>query len=216
MKCFLLAFENYFVKMPTDYNYYKKRWEAAGVRYDLSYGMFDNETLVGFIINAIDERQGYLTAYNSGTGVIPKYRGQRIVKSIYDYAIPKLIQYGITKCQLEVITENIKAIKSYEGIGFKICKRFKCYKGTLSTKSKEDFSLNKVSFKDMNWDVFPNQNLYSWDNQKESLVNTNYEFYQVEVDNKLQSYFIIDSKSGYIAQLEAIEDSISQWRTLFS
>ena len=126
MECFLSAFENYFVKMPTDYNFYKERWKASGVNFNLSYGMFDNDKLVGFIINAIDERQGELTAYNSGTGVIPEYRGKRIVKTIYDFAIPDLMQNGITKCLLEVITENAKAIKSYEGIGFKICKYYKC------------------------------------------------------------------------------------------
>lgn len=42
MICFLEAFENYYVQMPTDHEYYKKRWKAAKVRLDLSYGMFDN------------------------------------------------------------------------------------------------------------------------------------------------------------------------------
>nr|WP_256259977.1 GNAT family N-acetyltransferase [Winogradskyella luteola] len=216
MECFLSAFENYFVKMPTDYHFYHKRWKAAGVRYDLSYGMFDSNKLVGFIINAIGQRQDDLTAYNSGTGIIPEYRGQRIVKSIYNYAIPQLVKNGVTKCQLEVITKNEKAIKSYQGIGFKICKRYKCYKGTLSTDNKKGFVLNKFSYKAVDWDAFPNQDLYSWDNQKESLVQANYECYQVQVEGQLQSYFIMDSQSGYIAQFEVLEDSVSQWQNLFS
>ena len=83
MACFLSAFENYFVKMPTDPKYYKQRWKAAKVNFNLSYGMFDNDKLVGFIINAIDERYGEYIAFNTGTGVIPEYRGQKIVKSIY-------------------------------------------------------------------------------------------------------------------------------------
>ena len=92
MECFLSSFEGYFVKMPTDYNYYKQRWKAAGVNFELSYGMFDDDKLVGFIIHAIDERGGALTAFNTGTGVIPDYRGKRIVKSIYNYAIPELLK----------------------------------------------------------------------------------------------------------------------------
>ncbi len=67
MDCFLIAFENYFVKMPTDRNYYKERWRIAKVNFKLSYGMFDGEKLVGFIINAIDKRNGDLTAFNTGT-----------------------------------------------------------------------------------------------------------------------------------------------------
>ncbi|WP_299116195.1 GNAT family N-acetyltransferase [uncultured Winogradskyella sp.] len=215
MECFLSAFENYFVKMPTNHDFYRERWKAAGVRYDMSYGMFDSDRLVGFIINAIDERRGYLTAYNSGTGVIPEYRGKRIVKSIYDYAIPELIKSGVTKCQLEVITENVKAIKSYQGIGFKICKHFKCYKGILSAETYNNYTLKQVLHQDINWNAFPNQNLYSWDNQKESLIKGNYEYYEVHVKDKLQSYFIMNSKSGYIAQFEVLEDSVFQWQNLF-
>jgi hypothetical protein len=41
LDCFLLAFENYYVQMPTDRNYYKKRWKAAKVNLSLSYGLFD-------------------------------------------------------------------------------------------------------------------------------------------------------------------------------
>ncbi|RZN82331.1 MAG: GNAT family N-acetyltransferase [Winogradskyella sp.] len=216
MECFLSAFENYFVKMPTDYDFYRERWKATGVRYDLSYGMFDKNKLVGFIMNAIDKRQNQLTAYNSGTGVIPEYRGQRIVKSIYEYAIPELIKNGITKCQLEVITENEKAIKSYQGIGFKTCKHYKCYKGMLKTENKTDFILSKFSYENMNWDVFPNQDLYSWDNQKESLVKLNFDYYQILGKGKIQSYFIIDSQSGYIAQFEVLDSSTLQWQNLFS
>ncbi|WP_400075118.1 GNAT family N-acetyltransferase [Winogradskyella sp. R77965] len=216
MECFLLSFENYFVKMPTDHNFYRERWKAAGVRFDLSYGMFDDNALVGFIINAIDKRQGHLTAYNSGTGVIPKYRGKRIVKAIYEYAIPDLIKNGITKCQLEVITENEKAIKSYEGIGFETCKHYKCFKGMLTTENNTDFILNKVSYDEMNWEALPNQGLYSWDNQKESLVKANFQYYQVLVEDKEQYYFIMNSKSGYIAQFEVLDNSPSSFGNLFS
>lgn len=215
MECFLAAFENYYVKMPTDHEFYRERWKAAGVRYDLSYGMFDNDKLVGFIINAIDHRQGYLIAYNSGTGVIPNYRGQRIVKAIYDYAIPDLVRNGITKCQLEVITENDKAIKSYEGIGFQICKHYKCYKGTLNSEG-DNYSLKKVTHDDLNWNKLPNQNLYSWDNQKESLEKGNFDYYQVEVNERIQSHFIINPDSGYVAQLEVLDNIPKHWQNLLS
>ena len=73
--CFLKSFENYYVKLPTDKNYYKNRWRLAKVDYALSYGMFDDEKLVGFIISAIDKRNGEKIAFNTGTGVLPEYRG---------------------------------------------------------------------------------------------------------------------------------------------
>ena len=145
--CFLMAFENYFVKMPTDRDYYKQRWKSSGVRLDLSYGMFDNNKLVGFIINAIDKRQGQLIAYNAGTGVVPEYRGKKIVKSIYEYAISELIKNGVSKCVLEVINANRYAIKSYESIGFKICKYYKCFNGTISRNYNTNVSLKEVLYR---------------------------------------------------------------------
>ena len=77
----------------------------------------------GFIINAIDKRNGILTAFNTGTGVIPEYRGKRIVKSIYAHAIGELRQQGVEKSTLEVITKNDIAIRSYKSIGFSIRRR---------------------------------------------------------------------------------------------
>jgi len=216
MDCFLLAFESYFVKMPADHNYYMQRWKAAGVRYDLSYGMFDDDKLVSFIIHAIDERGDDLTAFNTGTGVIPEYRGKRIVKTIYDYAIPDLIENGITKCLLEVITENTKAIKSYQGIGFKKCKHYKCYGGTISVETQNNYTLKEVNFDAVNWESIPNQNLYSWDNQSKSIQKGNYKYFQVLVDNQVQSFFIINPENGYMAQIEVLNNTYSSWKTLFS
>ena len=168
MECFLLAFDDYFVKMPTDYNYYKLRWKAAKVNFELSYGMFDDDKLVGFIIHAIDKRDGDLTAFNTGTGVIPEYRGKKIVKSIYKYAIPDLAKNGITKSVLEVIIENEKAIKAYKGVGFKVRKNFKCYSGELSINLIHN-EIEEVSFNNIAWEQIPNQNKYSWDFNYESL-----------------------------------------------
>lgn len=207
MKCFLSAFDNYYVKMPTDHGFYRQRWKASGVRLDLSYGMFHKDVLVGFIINAIDDRQGTQTAYNAGTGVIPEFRGRRIVKAICEYAILDFIKNGITKCQLEVITKNSKAIKSYEGIGFKTCKSYKCFNGAISAETEHDFKLKKVSFEDVIWDILPNQAYYSWDNQSKSLAQGDYKYYQIFGNNGIQSFFVINPKTGYLAQFDAIEDS---------
>lgn len=215
IECFLYSFEGYFVKMPTDPNYYKQRWKSAKVRYDLSYGMFHEERLVGFIINALDKRYGDYIAFNTGTGVIPEYRGKKIVKSIYNYAIPDLIKNGVTKCSLEVIVENEKAIKAYKSIGFNISKHYKCYNGTINVK-ENNFTLKEITFKDIDWNSLPNQDSYSWDFRKNCLINTNYKFYQVFNKLTLASYFIINPETGSLAQWDVIEDSNKNWNMLFS
>ena len=214
MECFLSAFDGYFVKMPTDYDYYRKRWKVAKVRFDLSFGMFDNDRLVGFIIHAIDERDGVRIAFNTGTGVIPEYRGKKIIKTIYDYAIPVLIKSGITKCILEVITENERAIKSYKSIGFGICKTYTCFGGELLA-SESKVQIEEISFNTIPWKQMPNQDKYSWDFHYLCLKHGDSKYYYVRNDTEVESFFAI-SPNGTINQLEVLNTENGNWERLLS
>ena len=216
MDCFFEAFEGYFVKMPNDKAYFRKRWESAKVDYNLSYGIEDEGKLVGFIIHAIDTRDGKLTAFNTGTGVIPSHRGKRIVKTIYDYAFMDLKKHGVERSTLEVITENKAAIKSYESVGFNICKTYRCFSGSINNNNNS-FELQEASLDSIDWNNLPNQQFYSWDNQKETILNGNYSFFRVIYDNTSESYFIINPDNGYIAQLDLLQtNSDLAWNRLFS
>ncbi|PKV48936.1 ribosomal protein S18 acetylase RimI-like enzyme [Aquimarina sp. MAR_2010_214] len=214
--CFLISFKNYFVEMPTDVEYYKERWDNAKVRLELSYGMFDDEKLVGFIINGIDKRNGDIIAFNTGTGVIPEYRGKKIVKSIYEYALKDLKQNGITKCALEVIKENVIAIKSYESIGFKKSKDYKCFKGKLdNVEDKTVIELNEIDYTLFDTMNLPNQEYYSWDNHKKSVRGVNYRYFQVLKDEVPESYFVINPINGYLAQFDLLSNNELGWNHLF-
>lgn len=215
MDCFLAAFQNYFVTMPTDRNHYRERWKASKADFNLSYGAYMDEKLVGFIIHSIDERFGVPTAYNSGTGVIPEYRGNGIIKSMYEYALKDLAQYNIEKSILEVITDNERAIRVYRGIGFEKSKRYRCFSGKIKVEQSEPFRLEEVDPENINWDKLPHQRFYSWDNQKESILASNYRFLQVVFDNRPESFFIIKPETGYVAQLDVLSRNENVWNRLF-
>jgi len=70
--CLLIAFDGYFVKMPSDVHYWANRYKGARVDFSLSFGAFEGDKLVAFIINGIDDDKGMRTAFNTGTGVIPR------------------------------------------------------------------------------------------------------------------------------------------------
>lgn len=202
--------------MPTDRNYYKDRWKAAKVDFNFSYGMFENKKLVGFIIHAIDKRDETLIAYNTGTGVIPKYRGKRIVKSLYEFILQDLEQNGIEKCTLEVITKNEIAVRSYESVGFDISKKYKCFNGAIKIDNCNRFDLREIDLKKVDWESLPNQQHYSWDNQKESLVEGKYNFFQVLNNNEPESFFIIKPNNCYLAQFDLLNTKNNGWNRLFS
>ena len=216
LDAFLLAFENYFVPMPVEKEYYENRWKVAGVDYSLSYGMFDGGKLVGFIIHAVDKRQGQLTAFNTGTGVIPEYRGKRIVQSIYDQALKDLRHQGIEKSTLEVITKNEIAIRTYQKVGFKIYKYYKCFNGTLKLDLPELPEIREVDLKDVDWDRLPDQEFYSWDNQRESVSRGPFRFFNVVRRGEPESFFIINPDLNYLAQFGLLHSENGSWERLFA
>lgn len=217
LDCFLEAFENYFVKMPSDRDYYLERWRTSKVDFSYSYGMFDKGKLVGFIIHALDTRAKALTVYNAGTGVIPSCRGKRITKSIYEYALKDLAQKGVQKSILEVITKNQAAIHSYKSIGFEICKKYRCYNGTIKMEDCDPFRLIEIEPESIDWGNLPNQNYYSWENQMETIIlDEGYHFYQVLNNNKPESFFIIKPGNQYLAQFDVINNTSASWKKLFA
>ncbi len=216
IECFLGAFENYYVEMPTDIDFYRERWNYARVDFKLSFGMFDNQNLVGFIINGIDQRNGVSIAFNTGTGVLPEYRRRKIVKQIYGFAIPKLKSNGIEKCLLEVISENHIAIKSYQEVGFIKTRMLKCFSGQIDTREMNVKVVEK-KISSIDFDNLPNQDFYTWDNNKSIIKeNKNYRFFQIEDRGKMSSYFIINDKNGYLAQFDLVEDGKQNWNKLIS
>ena len=207
--CFNEAFAEYFVKMPTSIDYWEKRWKAARVDYSLSFGMFDDGKLVGFIVNGIDYKNELLTAFNTGTGVLPAYRGKKIVKQLYDFSIPVLVGRGIQNCALEVITKNTQAVKAYESAGFEITKTLICYSGELRDFQLSGITTKPVPFEKIPWEKLINQQFYSWDNLKKAIeiLKDEFRFFYVFEKDKEVGYFILNPNNGYLAQFEWLKNN---------
>ncbi len=201
--CLLIAFKDYFVPMPSDLNYWADRFKGARVDLALSYGAFSDNQLVGFIIHGIDDYKSHRTAFNTGTGVIPDYRGQQIVDRIYNHCIPLLKQGGITQCALEVIQDNHRAIRVYERIGFSITRNFLCFKGQLQ-QEPEELEVSQVSFEEVQC-LRTEHQLYSWDNVNAAIQTAGpiYTTYRVKRGDRNIGFFTINPKNGYLAQYEA-------------
>lgn len=210
--CLLESFADYFVKMPEDVQYWENRFLGARVNFELSFGMFDDGKLIGFIINGIDYTGEDLTAFNTGTGVIPAYRGDKIVDSIYDFAIPVLKKNGVKKCMLEVIQKNEKAIRVYERIGFSSHRSLKCFKGSLKT-GVTDVGVKKANFEHIIDKQTIDQQFYSWDNNNEAILSSGnlYHTFEVFFRDSCIGYFVINPKIGYLPQFE-LYDTESEYQ----
>lgn len=212
----LMAFEGYFLTMPSDTAYWEGRFQAARVDWNGSFGLFDEGELVAFIINGIDQRGKDKIAFNTGTGVIPKYRGQKVVDQLYEYAVPFFEQKKITHYALEVVQENSRAIRVYERIGFSITKEYYCFKGKIAP-SMHLTTLEQVNIATIN---HSQEHLYAWDNATSAIKNSQagtYTCYEVlNLEQEKIGFFVINAESGYLPQFELYKtDLIKNWDLLF-
>ncbi len=213
LQCFFDAFADYFVDVRMPAAFWQNRWKADRVDFNHSYGIFDNSKLIGFILNGIGYRDGKKMAFNAGTGVIPEYRGQRLVKKMYENFLPDLKNIGVESCALEVITENEKAIKAYQSVGMQITRHYICFNGPFQIG---DFS-QKVTVKKVetpSWDNYADlqREGYSWGNSRASVeLYDSFDAYEMWSEGQLSGYFLIDPKKSTLAQFEVINNDWETW-----
>lgn len=206
VKVFNEAFSDYVIQFTHTAATKSFRAQRARVELKYSVGIFDQGQIVAFIFAATGTRYGHQTIYNAGTGVIPSYRGQRLVKKMYDFALPIWQAAGFTQTTLEVIKGNTFAIKAYESVGLSIMHELISYSGELSKGNlAPHLSIHKADH--INWAAYePLQAFeYSWDFCQAGVdaqvqANQAYELYNEA--KELQAFAIVNTQ-GQIAQAGA-------------
>ncbi|MEM6685185.1 MAG: GNAT family N-acetyltransferase [Bacteroidota bacterium] len=206
------AFSDYFVPINFTEEYVNERWTASGVDYSLSFGVFDQNKLVAFIIHAINFYGETKVAYNASTGVIPSYRRQGLLTRLYETAISALQENGIQKSMLECITINKRAITAYQKVGFKIDRQYHLYKFDWEGKESEiesEFQI-KMSFEFSFQDFTHLQNyLPSIENQDSFLeqYKNNLNAVTVFEKNEVVAYLVFHKESKRIHRLGVKENN---------
>lgn len=126
LDCFNLAFSDYLIPMKLTLEQLETKLKTENINREVSVGAFKEKKLVGFVLHG-DRNFGKIRrAYNGGTGVIPAERGHGLTKRMYDFILPILESNAFEEVVLEVISNNIPAIKSYQKIGFKPIRNLSC------------------------------------------------------------------------------------------
>jgi ribosomal protein S18 acetylase RimI-like enzyme len=128
-EAFNLAFSDYIVPIQLTLPLLQQKMQGENTQLAGSIGAFDGDELVGLILHGADTWPGTGTLYNGGTGVIPAYRGLRLVQQMYGHFRPLYREQGIQRIILEVIDTNTPAIKAYLNSGFTTSRVFLCYRG---------------------------------------------------------------------------------------
>jgi ribosomal protein S18 acetylase RimI-like enzyme len=198
------SFSDYFIPFQLTEEQLDSKMLADKVNLNLSVGVFENGNLIAFILHGFDKINSEKIIYNAGTGVIPKKRGSGFTKQMYHFILPVLKEKGINKLFLEVIAENIQAIKSYEKSGYKIERELSCYKGEISISNiNNNLEINKLQDYNWNlmqsfWDISP-----TWQNSNNvvnELRNTNISL-GAYIKNQLVGYIIYNPNNKRLQQI---------------
>lgn len=85
---------------------------------DLSIAAYIDGQPAGFVLIGWREELGRKMAWNGGTGVVPKFRGQGLSKRLLLEAIRRVKGAGADSLTLEAMTVNDRAIRAYRSCGF--------------------------------------------------------------------------------------------------
>lgn len=206
-QAFVEAFSDYQVKIDLPLWKLKQMLERRGYVPEKSMGVFNGNSMAGFILNGYRTWDGKPTAYDTGTGVIPEYRKQGLTTNMFLKLAELLKNQGVKQYLLEVLQQNTSAFELYKKQGFEITRSLACFQMKKSDyERKSYFSVEPVDcFKPDEWeqvkkfwDFRP-----SWQNSIDSVcaMPDAFAYCAVRMDSRLIGYGIIDKQSGDIPQL---------------
>jgi ribosomal protein S18 acetylase RimI-like enzyme len=206
-EAFSAAFNDYEIQL--DSAELKTMLLRRGFVPELSFGAFEGNKIIAFTCNGIGSFNGTKMAYDTGTGTIKEYRGQRLAGKIFTYSIPFLKKAGVSKYLLEVLQHNTKAISVYKKLGFCASREFNYFvqkneKLKLNAASaKADYKMEAIDLSQAESSSAFCDFIPSWQNSFEAIARKVDDFKMLGVfkESKLAGYCILEAKSGDITQI---------------
>jgi len=201
---FLKAFSDYQVPMNMTFPQFEKMLKRRGFDPNVSVGAFEENSLVGFILNGCRTWNGKATAYDVGTGVIPQFRKQGITNHMLQTAKENFGKSGVEQYILEVLTNNTAASNIYIKNGFTVEREFLCCQMDRG-ENRADSLHQAERVIDPDWELFRKFWDYqpSWQNSILSVeaVHESFGISAVRKNNCIVGYGIIDKATGEIPQI---------------
>ncbi len=205
--CFDEAFADYALKGKPARLWLRDRCTKNGVDLSTSAAAWDGDRMVGFTLVGLDEDGEGLSAYDSGTGIVPTHRGGGLAGRLFDFLLPELKRRGVKRFLLEVLQENEPAVAAYRKADFSIARDFDCFalEAAAFTRAK---AVDKIAILPI--DLDPALEMHrgsdwppSWENSAPSIARIPGELVVLgaELDGELAGELIYHPESQWLHSL---------------
>ena len=174
----------------------------------LSFAAFDNGEIAAFTLNGIGQFNGIPTAYDTGTGTAPEYRGQGLAGEIFTHSLPFLRYAGIRQYLLEVLQTNQKAIAVYRRMKFEVTRELDCFRQTIDSirttiNVNADCRIGPIDVSSIKEATSFRDFDPSWQNSIESIVRgeSSLTCLGAFLDGELAAYCVFDPSTGDLTQI---------------
>ncbi|HKL58110.1 MAG TPA: N-acetyltransferase [Sphaerochaeta sp.] len=166
-----------------------------GYRPESSVGLFDGELLVGFVLNGV--RGNY--CYDSGTAIIPSYRGNGYAHLLLEKTLSVLNDQDIHTWVLEVLCDNARAIKLYRSVGFTRQRGLNCYRIKAETLHQGDSGLTLS--RSQTPQIPQGECQPSWQNDAQAIRDGKIPLWLIKKEEQEVGTLCYDRATGSIAQI---------------
>lgn len=203
---FIEAFKDYEIRTSLTYDSFLKMLIRKGYSKEYSVGAFDQERLVGFVLNAKGFWNQESCFYNLGTGVIQSHRGQGLSSKLLKLCKKLMSQYHIHLYLLEVLVSNEQAYHLYLSEGFSVSRTLKCYKGKSRGTFDSEVIVESLHEEHLNLEIVYGP---SWQNSIDSLlrVKEDYKVFLLKEMSVIKAYAIVNLQTGDFAQVHFCDDT---------
>lgn len=210
---FLEAFSDYLVKFDLPFWKLETMVRRRGMVMGASVGAFAGDRMVGFVLNAVRQWGGRLTAYDTGTGVVPEFRHQGATKAMFAHALEVLRERGVEQYLLEVIKDNEPADRLYRQQGFEEVRGLSCYIGPRDAVPRREVpgvQLVQLPVDALGWDLLTTFWDFepSWQNSRDSVTAVPETLVAVTAveGGHVVGYGLVEPRSGDVPQLAVARD----------
>ncbi len=215
-RAFTDAFSHYEVPIQLSFERFAEMMKTRDLNPDYSVGCFDGDLLVGFILTGYREIDGQKVCYDGGTGVIKAYQRKGIGEMLLKELLLILSENQVSRFVLEVLENNVPAIKLYEKHGFAKTRKLECLeieKHELRPVPDRGFGITVTNpatliQKEELYRLYPP----TWQNDIQSVLNVseNYTCIALSCTSKILGYGFIHKTKGDIPQIGILEEW-KQW-----